>query len=199
MSELSRRDVLRRLALTIVSAGVVDRVSAQEVHQMASMTAAATGGAYTPTALSAHEYRTLERLTDFIIPVENGAPGAVAAGVAAFIDMLAGVNADLKKTYTDGLAWLDGAMKARGADDFLGATPEQQTSVLDLIAYRRNQSAELARGIAFFTMARRMTVDGFYTSPIGIRDIDYQGNSPRAAFTVPAASMDYALRKSGLI
>ena len=41
------------------------------------------GGAYTPKALTAHEYRTLERLTDLIIPVENGKPGAVAAGAAA--------------------------------------------------------------------------------------------------------------------
>ena len=198
MSDLSRRDVLRRLALTIVAAGAVDRVSAQEVHQMASMTAATTGGMYTPTALSAHEYQTLERLTDFIIPVENGAPGAVAAGVAAFIDMLAGVNTDLKQTYTDGLAWIDAAMKSRGADDFLTAPPEQQTTLLDLIAYRRNQSPELARGITFFTLVRRMTVDGFYTSPTGIRDLDFQGNSPRAAFTVPAASMEYALKKAGL-
>ena len=98
MSDLSRREVLRRLALTIVAAGAVDRVSAQEVHQMASMTSAATGGTYAPTALSTHEYQTLERLTDFIIPVENGAPGAVAAGVAAFIDMLAGVNGRLEQT-----------------------------------------------------------------------------------------------------
>jgi hypothetical protein len=196
MSEITRREVLRRLALTVVTAGVVDRVSAQEVHQMASMTAAGTGGTYVPTALSPHEYQTLERLTDLIIPVENGAPGALAAGVPAFVDMLAGVNPDLKRTYTVGLAWLDTAMKSRGAADFASATPEQQTALLDLIAYRRNQSAELAPGITFFTMARRMTVDGFYTSAIGIRDLDYQGNSPRAAFVVPAASMDYALRKS---
>jgi hypothetical protein len=196
MSDLSRREVLRGLALTFVAAGVVDRVSAQEVHQMASIAGAGSSGPYTPTALSVHEYQTVEKLTDFIIPVENGAPGAVAAGVAAFIDLLAGANADLKKIYTDGVVWMDTAMKSRGAADFLSATPEQQTGLLDLIAYRRNQSAELAPGITFFTMARRMTVDGFYTSAIGIRDLDYQGNSPRAAFTVPAASMEYALKKS---
>ena len=97
MSDLSRREVLRRLALTIVAAGAVDRVSAQEVHQMASMTAATTGGKYTPTALSAHEYQTLERLTDFIIPVENGAPGAVAAGVAAFTVPAASMDYALRK------------------------------------------------------------------------------------------------------
>ena len=30
-------------------------------------------------------------------------------------------------------------MKTRGATDFVDATPAQQTALLDLIAYRRNQ------------------------------------------------------------
>ena len=196
MSEISRRDVLRRLALTLAAAGVVDRVAGQEVHLLAWQSA--SGGAYTPKGLSAIEYRTLERLTDLIIPVENGAPGAVAAGAAAWIDMLTSENAQLKQIYTTGLAWLDSTMKARGAADFASAPPADQTALLDLIAYRRNQSAELAPGIEFFTWARRMTVDAFYTSEIGIRDIDYQGNRPMMAYPAPTEAIAYALKKSGL-
>src|SRR5580765_1649276 len=116
MSEITRRDVLRRLGLTLMATGVLDRVSAQEVHHLAQ---AANGGAYTPKALNDHEYRTLVRLTDFIIPVENGKPGASAAGAAAWIDMLASENAQLKSIYTKGLAWMDEAMKKRGTADFL--------------------------------------------------------------------------------
>lgn len=193
MSDLTRRDVLRRLAVAIAAAGTVDRVMGQEVHQIASM--AAGGGPYAPKALSAHEYRTLERLTDLIIPVENGAPGAVASGAAAWIDLLASESAELKKIYIDGLAWLDRAMQQRGAKDFVSAPPAQQTALLDLIAYRRNQSTEMTPGIQFFVMARRMTVDAFYTSAIGIRDIDYRGNRPMSTYTVPQESIDYALRK----
>jgi hypothetical protein len=198
MSEISRRDVLRRLALTLTAAGIVDRVSGQEVHQLASQATAASGGAYTPAALSAHEFRTLERLTDLIVPVENGAPGAVAAGAAAWIDMLASENARLREIYTTGLGWLDGAAKERGAADFVTAEPAQQTALLDLIAFRRNQSAALAPGIEFFAMARRMTVDAFYTSEIGIRDIDYRGNSPMASYPAPTEAIAYALKRSGL-
>src|SRR4029077_9013018 len=101
MSDISRRDALRRLGLVLMTTGVIDRVSAQEVHQMAGAASAASGGAYTPRALSAHAYQTLERLTCRIIPVEpasaeataarrspgeggNGAPGAVASGAAAW-------------------------------------------------------------------------------------------------------------------
>jgi gluconate 2-dehydrogenase gamma chain len=198
MSEITRRDVLRRLGLVLVTTGFVDRVSAQEVHQMAAQAQAATGGAYTPVSLTPHEYRTLERLTDLIIPVENGAPGAVAAGAAAWIDTLTSASDQLKTTYTTGLAWLDTAMKERGAADFLSASPADQTALLDQIAYRRNTTPELAPGIQFFTWVRRMTVDAFYTSEIGIRDIDYRGNTALVSYPVPTEAIAYALKRSGL-
>jgi gluconate 2-dehydrogenase gamma chain len=198
MSEITRRDALRRLALVLTAAGVVDRVAAQEVHQMTSLAQAATGGTYTPKGLTPHEYQTLERLTDLILPVENGAPGAVAAGAAAWIDMLTSESDQLKTTYTTGLAWLDAAMKQRGAADFLTASPADQTALLDQIAYRRNTSPELAPGIQFFTWARRMTVDAFYTSEIGIKDIDYRGNTALVSYPAPTDAIAYALKRSGL-
>ena len=196
MSDLSRRDALRRLGLVLMTTGLIDRVSAEEVHQMAGATAG--GGAYTPKALSDHAYKTLERRTDLIIPVENGKPGAVASGAAAWIDMMASENEQLKGIYSNGLAWLDTTIAGRGAKDFLTATPAQQTALLDLIAYRKNQSPELAPGIEFFTWARRMTVDAFYTSPVGIKDIDYQGNTHLTSYPAPTEAIAYALKRSGL-
>jgi gluconate 2-dehydrogenase gamma chain len=198
MSEITRRDVLRRLALALTATGFVDRVAAQEVHQMTLQASTAAGGGYTPRALTAHEYNTLERLTDLIIPVENGAPGAVAAGAAAWIDLIISENTELKERYASGLASLDVAMRTRGAANFVAATPAQQAALLDLIAFRRNMSPDLAPGIEFFTWARRMTVDAFYTSEIGIRDIDYRGNTALASYPAPTEAIAYALKKSGL-
>jgi len=197
MSEITRRDVLRRLGATLMATGVLDRISAQEVHHLA-MAQSGSNGAYTPKALSDHEYQTLVRLTDLIIPVENGKPGAVAAGAAAWIDMLASENSQLKDIYTKGLTWIDAEMKRRGSADFMSATPEQQTALLDVIAYRRNSTPALDTGIEFFTWARRMTVDAFYTSEIGIADIDYRGNRPQAAYVEPTEAIAYALKRSGL-
>src|SRR4029077_14611440 len=137
---------------TLMATGVLDRVSAQEVHHLALASQTPGGGSYSPKALSDHDYRTLVRLTDFIVPVENGKPGAVAAGAAAWIDMLASENEQLKSIYIKGLAWMGEAMKKRGGPDFVSATAEQQTTLLDLVAYRRNQSPELDPGIQFFTM-----------------------------------------------
>jgi hypothetical protein len=195
MSDISRRDALRRLGLALMATGALDRVAAQEVHHMAAEAQAAASGPYTPKSFSATEFRTLERLTDLIIPVENGAPGALAAGCAAWIDMISSENDQLKKIYKDGFAWVDGAMKTRGAASFVEATPAQQTALLDQIAYRRNQSPELGPGIEFFTWARRMTVDAFYTSEIGIKDIDYRGNRPMGSYPEPTEAIAYVLKR----
>ena len=62
MSEISRRDLLRRIGLTLMATGAIDRLSAQEVHHITLATQSAAGGAYTPKALNDHEYRTLEKL-----------------------------------------------------------------------------------------------------------------------------------------
>ncbi len=197
MSEITRRQVLCQLAATIASAGIIDRAAAQEVHHMAGQAIAAAGGTYTPTALSRHEFATVERLCDLILPVENGAPGALAADVPAWIDTIAGASDRVKSIYTKGVPWLDDAMKARGAERFIAATAAQQTGLLDVIAYRRNTTPELAPGIEFFTWVRRMTVDGFYTSRVGMRDV-YLGNTASSSFVVPPDAIGYALERSGL-
>jgi hypothetical protein len=194
MSEITRRDALSRIAIAFATGGIVDRLdrlAAQELHQIVQA-ASGSAGAYAPKALTARQFRTLERLTDLIVPVENGKPGALQAEVAAWIDLLLSVNDELRTRYTIGLGWIDAAMKAA---DFVSATPEQQTALLDVIAYQRHRSPEFDPGIDFFILARRMTVGGFYTSRIGMRDV-YQGNSPRAAFTVPPEALDYVLNRS---
>jgi hypothetical protein len=70
--------------------------------------------------------------------------------------------------------------------------------MLDLIAYRKNASPELNPGIEFFSWARRMVVDGYYTSPIGIEDLGYMGNKAMSEFSVPKEALDYALKRSPL-
>jgi len=201
MSEISRRDAVRRLAMVLAGTGALDAAGAQTIHAFVRMTAeaqAASGGTYAPKTFSAAQFRLLERLTDLIIPVEDGKPGALAAGCAPWIDMIASENDRLKSIYNTGLAWLDQAMKERGAADFVGATPAQQGALLDEIAYRRNQTPALAPGIEFFTWVRRMTVDAFYTSEIGFRDIDYRGNTHLGSYPTPVASIEYAVKRAGL-
>ena len=142
------------------------------------------------------QFHTLERLTDLIVPVENGRPGALQAGVPAWIDALLAVNDELKTKYVAGLGWLDTTMLSRAGSSFAGAPAAQQTTLLDLIAFKKNTSTELDPGIEFFTLARRMTVDGFYTSDAGIHEIIPNGRPPLTEFVVPQASIDYVISRS---
>ena len=163
---------------------------------VAMQSTAVAGNGYAPRALNPHEYRTLERLTDLIIPSDGNSPGARDAAAAVWIDLLATQNAQLLAIYTGGLAWLDGAMRQRGAEDFLTASEAQQRLLLDLLAYKKNQRPDLTPGIRFFDWARRMTVDAFYTSPVGITEVGYRGNGFLREFKVPADVMEHIDQRS---
>lgn len=195
MSNLSRRDLMARLAAGAMLIGTAD---AQHVHEAVTKEKAAQG-AYTPKALTAHEYATLRKLSDYVIPADEHSPGALAAGAADFIDFLCNASDEMRDIYTGGLLWLDDAMAHRyDGKTFLQAAPAQQTAMLDLIAYRKNAAPELNAGIQFFAFCRRMVADAYYTTPIGYKDVGYMGNSAMATFSVPKEAVDYALKRSGL-
>lgn len=171
-------------------AGPLSAQQAQHVHQEAAKEAAASGGVYHPKALTAHEFSSLQRLCELIVP------GASKGQAAEFIDLLSSQNPELAAIYTGGLAWLDHYMERTAKTTFLGARPSDQTALLDQIAYRRNSSPEFAAGIRFFDWARRMAVDAYYTSAAGIAELGYLGNKAVTEFKVPQEAIDYALGRS---
>ena len=200
--DYSRRDLLRHIGISLAmgSAGeyVLAAQDVQHVHQAVAQEKTQKGR-YVPKGLNAHEYATLQRLSDLIIPADERSPGALAANSADFIDFLCSGSDEMKLIYTGGIAWLDEAMRHRyDGQDFLGAAAEQQTAMLDLIAYRENreQDASLAPGIDFFTWARKMVADAYYTSPIGSKDLGYMGNTALTHFSVPQEAIDYAIKRS---
>jgi gluconate 2-dehydrogenase gamma chain len=201
MQEVTRRDLLRNIGaitLTTFGANVVTAEAAQHVHQAVNDVKKAAQGAYKPACFTPSEYKTLQRLADLIVPADERSQGALAASAPEFIDFLSSNCRDLAEIYTGGLAWLDNQMNKRYSASFTSATPEQQTAMLDLIAWRKNESPELGPGIRFFTWVRNMTVDAFYTSRIGMDDLGYMGNGAMSEFSVPAEAIEYAVKRSGL-
>jgi hypothetical protein len=187
---IGRRDALSAIA-AMALVGSVEPAAAQHVHQAAAAETKAAG-VFRPKALTAHEFETLKVLCEMIIP------GASRGGAAEFVDLLAGQNAELLSIYTGGLGWLDRTMKKQYGDEFLTAKAAERTAMLDKIAYRRNETPELSPGIRFFNWARRLTVDAYYTSAAGIKELGYMGNKGQAEFKVPASAVEYALKRSGL-
>jgi Gluconate 2-dehydrogenase subunit 3 len=188
----------RRAALVQIGAGIGLTAASEgllEAQQAttAAATTAARGAAYAPKALTAHEYATLDNLAEWIVP------GAHANGSAQFIDFLCHATDDMKIIFTGGLAWLDDTMRKRAdGQDFLHAPDSQKKALLDLIAFRENNSPELGPGIRFFDWARRLVVDAYYTSAQGIKEVGYIGNTGMAHFSVPQEAVDYVMKRSGL-
>jgi gluconate 2-dehydrogenase gamma chain len=199
--DYSRRDLLLHIGASVgmVIAGqdVLTAQDAQHVHQAVAVDKAAQKGRYQPKAFTPHEYATMQRLSDLIIPADEHSPGALQAAAADWIDFMCAASDELKAIHTGGLLWLDNEMRAKyDGRDFVSAQPSQQTAILDLIAFRSADKPELAPGIQFFSWARRMVVDAYYTSPIGIKDVGFMGNGALAHFSVPQEAVDYAIKRS---
>jgi gluconate 2-dehydrogenase gamma chain len=200
-STVSRRDLLKTLGssmiLTTAGVGVLPPILAQHVHSAVMEIKSLDGGVnYQPKYLNKHEFATMRRLSDIIIPADEHSKGAIDSGAAEYIDFLCSRSPEFAEIFTGGLGWLDGAMQKRYQSTFVDARPEQQTAMLDLIAWRKNESPELGPGIAFFRWARNVVVDAYYTSPVGIADLGYMGNTAVSQFSVPKEALEYALKRS---
>ena len=180
-NRLSRREMLKRTGLTAAGAGFVpasalaQQAPAQE-HQHKAQAEPRPSGPYERKYFNEHEFKTLQALSDWIIPPDEKSQGGVAGGTAELIDLMAGSDEELQISFSGGLGWLDSQMRRRVGKAFTAATKHEQRQILDLIAYRKNDSAELGPGIEFFSLMREWTVDAFYTSKVGIEDVGYGGN-----------------------
>ncbi len=185
---ISRRDILRTLAVGAVGGSVLQVIPAEAaayIHQMVHKEKAASpAGNYTPKYFSAPQYTTLIALCDMIIPKDEKSGGALEAGAPEFIDLLTSENPKYQLKLGGGLFWLDGFCTDRFGKVFLECSPEQKKEVLDLIAFRKNAKKDpsLSQGAAFFAFLRNLTCDGYYTSKIGIADLGYIGNTSLREF-----------------
>jgi hypothetical protein len=164
---------------------VIPAKAAEYAHELVhNEKAASPAGKYAPKYFSAHQYEMLLVLCDTIIPKDDKSGGAVEAGAPEFIDLLTSENEEWQLAFGGGLQWLDSFCSDRYSNVFLDCTPEQRKEVLDLIAFRKNakQDSSLSQGVAFFALLRRRTCDGFYTSKIGIEDLQYIGNTALREF-----------------
>jgi gluconate 2-dehydrogenase gamma chain len=177
---VTRRDILKSLTMG-VTAGSVLRViplaAAEYAHQAIRAEKAVVP--YTLKFFSAHQYKTLQALCQKIIPGDSESGGALEAGAPEFIDLLTSENQEYQLALGGGLMWLDSTCSDRYGKGYLDCTPEQQKQILDLIAYRQNILTDptLSHGVNFFSFLRNLTADGFFTSEVGIKYLQYIGNT----------------------
>ena len=129
---------------------------------------------YQPLFFTAPEYAMIERLTDIIIPTDN-TPGAREAGPSEFIDLMVSRDPNLQQGFRTGLSWLNSHSQNNSGKAFLSLNPDQQVTLLESLAYKKKFRPGEEHGRQFFDLIREYTVMGFYTSEIGLKELDFPG------------------------
>lgn len=171
---MTRRESLRFLATMPVAAGLP--WSAGEVLQ-AQAQRAASPVPISPTFFTAHEYETVQVLADYVIPADDRSGSATDAGVPAFIDFIVNDLPELQVPMLGGLAWLDAESRRRAGKPFTEATDADRRALLDDIAWPDAAPPRLEHGVAFFTLFRNLVASGFWSSEMGVKDLQYLGNT----------------------
>jgi len=196
VSDLTRRDLVTLLGVTAAAAACGRRpggTSAEEKRQADSVAVLMQA----PQFFTPHEFATVTLLADLVIPADERSGGASEAGVPAYIDFsLREVEEEtMRLAMRGGLAWLDAECGRRFGRTFVDAAPAQRIAILEDIAWPARAAPALANGAAFFSDFRDLVATAFWSSRVGVRDLQYQGNVPLPEWT---GCPDAALRKLGV-
>ncbi|MGV3589880.1 MAG: gluconate 2-dehydrogenase subunit 3 family protein [Adhaeribacter sp.] len=131
------------------------------------------------------EMATITVLADIIIPADDRSGSASDAGVPAFIEFIVKDRPENQTPMRGGLRWLDIKSHKMFGKAFTDASKEQRIELVDLIAYPEKAKPENSQGVTFFNQMRNLTATGFFSSKIGIEDMEYKGNTPNAWDGVP--------------
>ena len=159
-----------------------------------------------PLILTPTQRRATIALCDIIIPADNHSPSASSVGVQDFINEWVSApyswvgspnsnHAEAKDVILYGLDWIDSESKRRFGASFADLISSQQHAICDDICYTATAIPEFKKAATFFSKFRNLTAGGFYTTPVGMKDIGYVGNIPLASFDGPPPEV---LKKLGL-
>jgi hypothetical protein len=152
-----------------------------------------------PLTLGVAARLTTTALCDLIIPAEGDTPAASAVGVVDFIDEW--ISAPYPQQRGDreivlpGLQWIEVEAQRRFGKGFAAIGDAQRAHIADDVCSPAKAKPEFATAAKFFAKFRDLTAGGFYTTPVGMKDIGYVGNVPLEKFDGPPLEV---LKKLGL-
>lgn len=129
---------------------------------------------YKPQFFTTPEYKMLDQITELIIPRDES-PGARDAGVSEFIDFIVAHDREMQFPFRTGLASLNAIATQGYGRDFSELAESRQEDILRRLAYHDRQLPADLEEQKFFSLVRRYTVMGYYTSRVGLQQLDYPG------------------------
>ena len=180
MSEMNRREALGVLA-TLPLAAAFEPAPGTAAHEVLAVRQAvvaetAAGAAHELKFFTPHEWETVRVLVDLVIPRDERSGSATDAGVPEFMDFMLDAYPTMRLPMRGGLAWLDTESRARFDAPFVELRPQQRTAILDDVAWPARARPEMSQGVAFFNRFRDLTASGFWSTRMGVDDLQYMGN-----------------------
>jgi hypothetical protein len=173
---MNRRQLIKSAVLASTGSALGGQTHTHLAPASAAAAQAAQGEAWKPMVFDGHQNETVIALSELIIPATD-TPGAKAAKVNEYIDlMLHDVAEDKGHSFLMGLGWLDGYAIRKHNAPFVGCTEAQQVEMLKSLDGATDP--ELQPGAEFFRDVKKLTVDGYYTSKIGIDELNKGGRVP---------------------
>ena len=152
-----------------------------------------------PLTLGVAGRLTTAALCDLIIPADDISPAASSVGVVDFIDEWISAPYPQQRADRDiilpGLTWIEAEAQGRFGKAFPALTDTQRAAIADAICSEKKAAPNAATAARFFARFRDLTAGGFYTTPVGMKDIGYVGNVPLEKFDGPPPEV---LKKLGL-
>ena len=152
-----------------------------------------------PLTLSAPQRQLAGVLSDLIIPADEHSGSATSVGVVDFIDeWVSAPYPDCRRhrpIVLAGLGWLDAEAAGRFGREFVALDAAQQTGICDEICDAARAAPARRDAARFFAVYRDLTAAGFYSTPVGRKDVGYIGNVPLKRFDGPPVEL---LRKLNL-
>ena len=191
---MKRRDALKLLLAAPATA--LAWTDAEALQAGAAAQAARTAATpFKPKFFTAAEYRLVSLLVDIVIPKDERSGSATDAGVPEFMDFMVIDQPVRQVAMRGGLAWLDVECQKRFDKLFVACADNERKAVLDDIAWPARAKPEFAHGVAFFTSFRDLTASGFWTTKMGIDDLQFMGNRSVARWN---GCPEEALKKLGV-
>jgi gluconate 2-dehydrogenase gamma chain len=195
---VKRREAVTLLASAPIALAFAWQPSGAQVHRALRSSLAPRPWPLDPRFFTSEEYQTVRVLVDLIIPRDERSGSATEAGVPEFMDFILADQDTLPEARTamrGGLAWADAECRRRWARRFVDCTERERSDLLDDIAWPARARPEMSHGVAFFNAFRDLTGFGFWSSEIGVKDLQYRGNAFVPEWT---GCPDAALRKIGV-
>ena len=175
MSTMDRRQAITALAAMSATLGIP--VSILEAATKRLSTDDRRPTAFEPRFFTAAELAAATALMDLIIPRDARSGSASEAKVDEYMDFICAEYHSTGDWMRSGLNWLEGHASGRFGKKFADCTSAQQAEVLNAIAWPARARPEHQNGVTFFNRFRDLTSSGFWSSQMGVEDLQYQGNT----------------------